>query len=242
MKCSCPAPFQVLVRGREQDARASRARRGPRGRGGRARGAARGPLRGHRRPRASQLGDLARQGEREGAHSSVQVAGIAAAKFGSYCCATATEEGQPPSRTMSASLANQDPRHSAEKTSHRSHWACTHLGGWMRCTLRFHRKPWELVRIHDFSLIFHENPSKINEISWISMISQGSLGNLGVYLIQPPKICAGLRRYAPGPDALLAPSARTAHWAHCVTTSFASSCRWPAMLDPKLQFARKSKH
>ena len=35
---------------------------------------------------------------------------------------------------------------------------------------------------------------KINEISWIFTISQGFLGNLGVYLIRPPKMCAGLAR------------------------------------------------
>ena len=35
---------------------------------------------------------------------------------------------------------------------------------------------------------------KINEKSWIFTISQleGFLGNLGVYLIHPPKLCAGL--------------------------------------------------
>ena len=44
---------------------------------------------------------------------------------------------------------------------------------------------------------FDEFSWKINEISWIFTISQGSLGNLGVYLIQPPKMCAGLVRTAP---------------------------------------------
>ena len=29
-------------------------------------------------------------------------------------------------------------------------------------------------------------------MTWIFMISQGSLGNLGVYLIHPPKLCARL--------------------------------------------------
>ena len=38
---------------------------------------------------------------------------------------------------------------------------------------------------------------KINEKSWIFTISQGFLGNLGVYLIQPPKICAGLLETLP---------------------------------------------
>ena len=35
---------------------------------------------------------------------------------------------------------------------------------------------------------------KIHEKSWVFMISQGSLGNLGVNLIHPPKMCPRLRR------------------------------------------------
>ena len=45
--------------------------------------------------------------------------------------------------------------------------------------------PWIFIDFDRFSLKFDEN-------TWIFMISQGVLGNLGVYLIQPPKICAGL--------------------------------------------------
>lgn len=40
-------------------------------------------------------------------------------------------------------------------------------------------------------------PLKINETLWIFMISQGSLGNLGMDLIHPPKLCAGLEKTVP---------------------------------------------
>ena len=34
------------------------------------------------------------------------------------------------------------------------------LGGWMRFTPRFPKDPWEIMKIHDFSWKFNENPSK----------------------------------------------------------------------------------
>ena len=34
------------------------------------------------------------------------------------------------------------------------------LGGWMRFTPRFPKTHWEIVKIHGFSWIFNENPSK----------------------------------------------------------------------------------
>ena len=34
------------------------------------------------------------------------------------------------------------------------------LGGWMRYTPRFPKDPWEILKIHEISLIFHENSSK----------------------------------------------------------------------------------
>ena len=45
------------------------------------------------------------------------------------------------------------------------HWFSTsrpaHIfGGWMRFTPRFPKTPWEILKIHEISLIFHENPSK----------------------------------------------------------------------------------
>ena len=39
---------------------------------------------------------------------------------------------------------------------------------------------------------------KIHEKSWIFMISQGVLGNLGVNLIHPPKLCARLSEWTRG--------------------------------------------
>ena len=39
------------------------------------------------------------------------------------------------------------------------------------------------------SMKIYEFQSKINEKSWISMISQGLFGNLGVNLIPPQVIC-----------------------------------------------------
>ena len=57
---------------------------------------------------------------------------------------------------------------------------------------RFPEKPWEIMKIHGSALIFNEILSKIYEQQWISMISQGVLGNLGLDLIHPPKFCAGL--------------------------------------------------
>ena len=39
----------------------------------------------------------------------------------------------------------------------------TSWGGWMRSTPRFPKTPWEIMKNHGFSLLFHENPSKINE-------------------------------------------------------------------------------
>ena len=67
------------------------------------------------------------------------------------------------------------------------------LGGWMRYTRRFPKKPWEIMENHGFSLIFNGFCMKIHDLNF-PMISQGYLGNLGpgVYLIQPSKICAGL--------------------------------------------------
>ena len=62
------------------------------------------------------------------------------------------------------------------------------LGGWMRYTLRFLRKPWEIVKIHEISLNFHENPSK-------SMKNHGFSGfpkdpwEIWVYISSTPLSC-----------------------------------------------------
>ena len=58
-------------------------------------------------------------------------------------------------------------------------------------TVGNHENPRIFINFDRFSLKINENP-------WIFMISQGVLGNLGVYLIQPPKICVGL---PPGNEA-----------------------------------------
>ena len=54
------------------------------------------------------------------------------------------------------------------------------------------------MKIHYFSLILHENllisitHCIDKQLSWIFTTSNGFLGNLGVYLIHPLKLCAGL--------------------------------------------------
>ena len=51
---------------------------------------------------------------------------------------------------------------------------------------RFPKKPWEIMKIHDFSLKIYQILWKINEKSWIFMISQGFLGNLVRISYNPP--------------------------------------------------------
>lgn len=50
---------------------------------------------------------------------------------------------------------------------------------------RFPQKPWEITKIHDFSLDF---PWKINYKSWISMISHGFYAWLGSGAAPTPKV------------------------------------------------------
>jgi len=66
----------------------------------------------------------------------------------------------------------------------------------MRLTSIFPKEPWEIVKIHVFFARFFMQTYQFqyrSKKSWISMISQGFMGNLGVNLIQPSKLCAGLK-------------------------------------------------
>ena len=47
---------------------------------------------------------------------------------------------------------------------------------------------------------------KINEISWIFRISQGVVGNLGVEVDHPPKMCAGLALRSKWTSSYVAPT------------------------------------
>ena len=64
----------------------------------------------------------------------------------------------------------------------------------MRSTPRFPRKPWEIVEIHDFQLIFHESLSKSMESPGFSRFLK-VLWEIWVSISSTPlKFCAGLER------------------------------------------------
>ena len=73
---------------------------------------------------------------------------------------------------------------------------------------RFPKKPWEITKIHGFSLIFHENPLIFIENQSIFIENQRKivefkdfprfLGKSGKYEIHPPKLCAGIEKKAFG--------------------------------------------
>ena len=68
------------------------------------------------------------------------------------------------------------------------------LGGCSTSTPRFPTTPWEIVKIHDFSLIFHENLSNLMENHGFSRFPRVSWEIWVSKLTTFPKMCAGLVR------------------------------------------------
>ena len=66
------------------------------------------------------------------------------------------------------------------------------LGGWSPSTPRFPNTHWEIVKIHAFSLIFHENRSNLMENRGFSRFPKVSWEIWVSIQTTPPQICAGL--------------------------------------------------